>query len=66
MLVADIHEKWVATPDILSLAELALRWRYHAIFKIPYQLHPTGDEPLALYTWKGEASTPKGRKFHRL
>lgn len=66
MLAADIYEKWVATSDVLSLAELALRWRYHAIFKIPYQLHPTGDSPFALYSWKSEASTAKGQKFHNI
>ena len=66
MLTVDINEKWVATPDILCLAELALRWKYYAIFKILFKLNPIGNEPLALYEWQEEASTPGGRKFHRI
>lgn len=66
MLAVDVKEKWVATPDILCLAELALRWKYYAIFKILLRLNPIGYEPLALYEWKEEAIATNGHKFHRV
>ena len=64
MLKIHSQEEWVRTGDIISLADLALRWPYYAIFYIPHMI--CSILPLQMYIWKEEAVTPEGDKFHRL
>lgn len=64
MLKIHSQEEWVRTGDIISLADLTLRWPYYAIFYIPHMICSV--LPLQMYIWKEEAVTPAGDKFHRL
>lgn len=64
MLKIHSQEEWVRTGDIISLADLTLRWPYYAIFYIPHMI--CSMLPLQMYIWKEEAVTPAGDKFHRL
>ena len=66
MFNADLNNRWITTSEVICLAELALRWPYHCIYKLVYELCPNGTGDLPLYQKVDEASTTKGTKFHLL